>query len=151
MLLEPASESKSPWQNPLLYSYAALVIVLLAVGVIMYARWEDARRMERAAVAERAEKQREADQATVEQLGGNNFAILDFYASPRAIHRGESARLCYGVSNAKSVTLEPQPRAVWPSPANCVDVSPVKTTTYTLTIQDVKGNSKSQTVDVTVH
>jgi hypothetical protein len=150
MLAEPTPEPKSPFRSPLIYSSAVLLIVALAVAVTMYSRWQHDRTRERQAAAEQAEKQREQDRAAVEQLGGKNLTILDFYASPGTIHRGQSSKLCYGVSNAKTVTLEPQPHPVWPSVANCVDVSPKKTTTYTLTIMDEAGHSKSQTLDLAV-
>jgi hypothetical protein len=150
MLSEPTPEHKSPLKNPLLYSSIILVAVVIAVGLVMYSRWNDARIRDAAAAKERAEKQHEEDRLAVEQLGGKDFAILNFYASPKAIRRGETAKLCYGVSNAKNVTLEPQPQAVWPSPANCVTVSPTKTTTYTLTILDAAGHSLSQTLDLAV-
>ncbi|MGB6595999.1 MAG: hypothetical protein WBE70_02645, partial [Candidatus Acidiferrum sp.] len=135
---------------PLLYSSAVLVVVLFAVVLTMFSRWLDARNIERKAAQQRAEKQHEEDRLAVEQMGGKEFTILDFYASPKVIRRGESAQLCYGVSNAKSVKLEPQTQAVWPSLAHCVDVSPTKTTTYTLTIGNATGQAKSQTVDVNV-
>ncbi|MGC1619055.1 MAG: hypothetical protein WA765_11270, partial [Candidatus Acidiferrum sp.] len=83
-------------------------------------------------------------------MGGKEFTILDFYASPKVIRRGESAQLCYGVSNAKSVKLEPQTQAVWPSLAHCVDVSPRKTTTYTLTIEDGAAHTRSESIDLNV-
>jgi hypothetical protein len=149
MLAEPP-EPKSPLKNPLVYSSIVLLIVALSVGVIMYSRWQDDRTRERQAAEEHAEKQREQDRAAVEQLGGKELGILDFYASPKAIRRGETAKLCYGVSNAKTVTLEPQTHEVWPSVANCVDVSPKRTTTYTLTITDAAGQSKSQALDLAV-
>ena len=150
MLSDPVPEPKSPLKNPLLYSSIALGVVLLGVVLVMFSRWQENRGIERQAAQQRAEKQREQDQAAVEQLGGKEFTILDFYASPKVIRRGESAQLCYGVSNAKTVKLEPQSQPVWPSPARCVDVSPIKTTTYTLTIENAKGDTKSQTVDVRV-
>jgi hypothetical protein len=150
MLAEPTPEPKSLWKNPLIYSSALVLVAALAVGVIMFSRWQDARVREHEAAQEQEQKQREADRSAVEQLGGKEFSILDFYASPKAIHRGESAKLCYGVSNAKSVKLEPQTHEVWPSAANCVDVSPVKTTTYTLTIYDAAGNAKSDSVELAV-
>jgi hypothetical protein len=59
-------------------------------------------------------------------------------------------QLCYGVANAKSVKLEPQPNPVWPSYARCVRVSPTETTTYTLTITDAAGNTKTQSLQVNV-
>ncbi|MGB2672007.1 MAG: hypothetical protein WA621_14735 [Candidatus Acidiferrum sp.] len=150
MLPVPVPERKSMLKNPLLYSSAVLVVVLFAVVLTMFSRWLDARNIERKAAQQRAEKQHEEDRLAVEQMGGKEFTILDFYASPKVIRRGESAQLCYGVSNAKSVKLEPQTQAVWPSLAHCVDVSPTKTTTYTLTIGNATGQAKSQTVDVNV-
>ena len=143
-------EQESLFKNPLLYSSAVVVIVALVVVGIMFSRWEENREIDRRAAQERAAKQREADRAAIEQLGGKDFAILNFYASPGTIRRGETSRLCYGVSNAKTVTLEPQSSPVWPSPARCVDVSPTKNTTYTLTIQDASGNTKTATVEVKV-
>ncbi|MGC1482772.1 MAG: hypothetical protein WA789_03170 [Candidatus Acidiferrum sp.] len=150
MLPDPVPEPKSPLKNPLLYSSAVLVVVLLGVIFVMFSRWQDARNIERQAAQKRAEKQHEEDRLAVEQMGGKAFTILSFYASPKVVRRGESAQLCYGVSNAKSVRLEPQTQPVWPSAARCVDVSPTKNTTYTLTIEDAAGNKKSQTVDVQV-
>ncbi len=147
---EPVSERKSALKNPLLYSSAILGVALLAVVYVMLSRWEDARNRERHAAQERAEKQQEQDRLAVEQLGGKEFAILSFYASPPAIRRGESAELCYGVANAKKVRLEPQTQAVWPSTAHCVDVSPNKSTTYTLTIEDAAGHTQSQEVELKV-
>jgi hypothetical protein len=150
MASDPVSEPKALLKNPLLYSSAILVVALLGVVFVMFSRWQESRNMERQAAQERAEKQHEQDRVAVEQLGGKEFAILSFYASPTVIRRGESAQLCYGVANAKTVKLEPQPQPVWPSTARCVDVSPEKSTTYTLTIADVEGKTLSQNVEVSV-
>lgn len=96
-----------------------------------------------------AEKRAQAEKA-FEAMGGNRFGILNFYASASVIHRGEEATLCYGVSNATSVSLKPQSSPVWPSQARCVDVMPSTTTTYILTATDAAGNAKSSTVVVEV-
>jgi hypothetical protein len=143
-------DTKSVFKNPLLYSSIVIGIALLVVGWIFFSRWQENRDIERRTVEERAQKQRENDQRTVEQMGGKELDIQNFYASPGAIHAGETAQLCYGVANAKTVKLEPQPNPVWPSYARCVDVTPRKTTTYTLTITDAAGNTKSATVDIKV-
>jgi hypothetical protein len=150
MASEPVSEPKSLLKNPLLYSSAVLIVALLGVVFVMFSRWQDSRNMERQAAQARAEKLHEQDRAAVEQLGGREFAILSFYASPAVIRRGESAQLCYGVANAKTVKLEPQPQPVWPSTAHCVDVSPIKSTTYTLAIKDAAGKTLSQDVEIRV-
>jgi hypothetical protein len=83
-------------------------------------------------------------------LGGNRFEILQFYALPGIIRPGESAQVCYGVSNAKSVRLDPPVKDVWPSFGHCVEISPAKDTTYTLTIEDGVGHSKSASLLVQV-
>lgn len=150
MLSAPVPEKKPLLKTPLFFSSAILVAVFLGVVYVMVSRWQDSRNFERQAARERAEKQHEQDRVAVEQLGGKEFAILGFYASPASIRRGDSAQLCYGVSNAKAVKLEPQSQPVWPSASRCVDVSPIKTTTYTLTVEDAGGKVLSQTVDIAV-
>ena len=144
------SEKRSIVRHPLLYSSCILAMAALYAGWIVFSRWHENREIERRSEQERAEKQREADRAVVEQMGGKEFAIQMFYASPKSIKRGQSAELCYGVANAKSVKLEPQENPVWPSPSRCVDVSPARTTTYTLTIEDGTGRTQSQSVELQV-
>jgi len=150
MLSDPQPKPKPALKNPLLYSSVAIAIALLYAGWVLFSRWQETRAFDQKAKEEAAQKQRENDRASVELLGGNEFAIQMFYASPGVIQRGDSARLCYGVSNAKTVKLEPQSNPVWPSHSRCVEVAPAKTTTYTLTIEDAAGNTKSQTVEVKV-
>jgi hypothetical protein len=150
MLVDPKPESRPAGKNPLLYSSIAVAIALLYVGWVFFSRWQESRTAEQKTKVEATQKQRENDRASVELLGGNEFAIQMFYASPGVIQRGDSARLCYGVSNAKTVKLEPQSNPVWPSHSRCVEVAPTKTTTYTLTIEDAAGNTKSQTLEVRV-
>ena len=144
------AKTKSAFKNPLLYSSMLVGIVLLFVVWTLFSRWQDNHAMERRAREEKSRQQLESDRVTLERLGGKELAIQNFYASPGAIRRGESVQLCYGVANAKTVTLEPQPNAVWPSYARCVSVSPARSTTYTLTISDASGNTKTQSLQVTV-
>ncbi len=127
-----------------------LGVALVYLGWVFFSRWQDNREIEERAAARQRAK-RADDQRTVEMLGGNRFDILAFYASPGVIRRGDTAQLCYGVSNAKSVRLEPQSDPVWPSYSRCVTVSPRKTTTYTLTAEDSEGHTKTATVLVQVH
>jgi hypothetical protein len=96
------------------------------------------------------EKQREADRRAVELMGGDRFEILQFYASPGMIRRGESALLCYGVSNTKSVKIEPPAGPVWPAQSRCVEVSPRRDTTYTLTAENAAGKQISKSVTLKV-
>ena len=150
VLSDQVSKPKSILKNPLLYSSGVVMVALAAVVFVMVSRWQERRHIERQAAQERAEKQHEQDKMAVEQLGGKEFAILSFYANPTAIKRGESAQLCYGVSNAKTVRIEPGAPAAWPSIAHCIDVSPSKSVTYTLTAEDAAGNKKTQDVEVKV-
>ena len=142
---------KSFFKNPSLYSRTLLAIAALFVIYVLLNRWLENRTIERRATEERAKKQREEDRATLEMMGGKDLAIQSFYATPGVIHRGDSVQLCYGVANAKTVTLEPQPNPAWPSYSRCVDVSPAKSTTYTLTIADASGHTLSQSLTVSVH
>ncbi len=150
MLAQSDPPAKSVFKNPFLYSWTALVIALLVVGWTFFSRWCENRSFENRLKVERTQKQQEQDRLTVEQLGGKELAIQNFYAVPGAIHRGETVQLCYGVANAKTVTLEPQSNPVWPSYSRCVDVTPAKTTIYTLTIADAAGHTRTQTLEVKV-
>ena len=150
MQLQPGPPSKSIFKNPSLYSYSLLVIAVFGVAWILFSRWEENRVIEHRAKEKRTQEQLEQDRITLEQMGGKELAIQNFYATPAVIRRGQSVQLCYGVANAKTVTLEPQSNPVWPSYSRCVDVSPAKTTTYTLTIADAAGHTKSQTLELQV-
>lgn len=150
MLPETKPSAKPGFKSPFLYSWTALVIAALLVVWTLFSRWRENRSIETRAKEEQAQKQREQDRATIEQMGGKELAIQNFYATPAEVRRGQSVQLCYGVANAKTVTLEPQSNPVWPSYARCVDVSPTKTTTYTLTISDASGNTKTQSLVVEV-
>jgi len=123
-----------------------LVVAALYVAGVFYARWEEGRRLEE----RRQQQERQDARQAFEKMGGDRFEILQFYASPGIVRRGESVELCYGVSNAKSVRLEPPPRVVAPSLARCVSVAPERDTTYTLTIEDAHGNTKTQSLTVRV-
>src|SRR6202795_2477787 len=101
-------------RNPLVYSSALILIVALYVGWVLLSRRQVNRAYEHRAEEAQAKKQREADQAAIEQLGGSELAIQMLYATPQ-IARGETAQICFGVANAKSVTLVPQENKVWPS------------------------------------
>jgi hypothetical protein len=143
----PLDEKRFPGiRNPLLYTSLLLVAALAYTGWVLFSRRQQAREMEqRAKEKERAEAAR-----TFETLGGDRFEILNFYAVPGVIRRGDSVQLCYGVSNAKTVRLEPQTHAIWPSQSRCVDVAPSKDTTYTLTAEDGLGNTRTSSLTVQV-
>lgn len=129
---------------------AAFAIAASYTIFVLVHRYQSNRAFERQAAQQAAQQRRVDDRAALEQLGGSEVAIRAFYASPASIHRGETAQLCYDVANAKTVTLDPPAGEVWPSHARCLDVSPSKTTTYTLTIAAPSGPTVSHSVRVTV-
>ena len=141
---------RSTFKNPLFYSSLVVLIAAVAVGWILFSRWQGNRELDQKTAQERAQKQNENDKVALEQFGGKELAIQSFYASPGVATRGQSVQLCYGVANAKTVKLEPQENPVWPSYNRCVDVTPKKDTTYTLTIEDGAGHSQSQQLEVKV-
>ena len=147
---ETPPREKSPLKNPFLYSSLVILGVLLYVSYVLYARYESSKAYERQREEREARQRREADRLAVEQLGGSELAIRGLYVSPGAIHPGESAQLCYDVSNAKTVALDPPAGEVWPSHSRCLNISPRKTTSYTLTIADAAGNKVSQEVRLRV-
>jgi hypothetical protein len=129
-------------------------VALIVLGYVCFTLWS--RHTENADLAYKQQaaktaSQRESDATAIEQLGGNEFKIIAFYASPGFIHRGDTVDMCYGVSNATTVKLDPPEANVWPSANRCMQVTPKKTTTYTLTIDDGKGKTANQQLTVTVN
>jgi hypothetical protein len=151
MLTEPEAKPKSPARKIWQYGSIVLAIGLLYSAWTVYSRWQSDRALEEKNSEQKKAAEREDAAKTVENLGGSQFDILNFYASPGNIHRGESAQLCYGVSNAKTVKLDPPAADVWPSYSRCFDVTPNKETTYTLTADDGKGNTKAASVTIKVN
>lgn len=146
----PEAPRKSRWKNPLVYSGILLVFFAFYIAFIFLSRYESNREFEQRDAEQKAEKRREDDRRTVEQLGGSELAIRSLYMSPPVIHRGEKAQLCYDVANAKTVTLDPPEGEVWPSHFRCVALSPKKTTTYTITIADSSGKTATQSAELQV-
>ena len=146
MLNDPAPETHTRFSKYLILSGVVLLLAGLYVGWVFYSRWQANQALEEKAATGR----RTQDRQTFEMMGGNRFDILGFYADPVSIRAGETAELCYSVSNAKSVTLEPPSEPVWPAFSRCVHVSPRKTTTYTFTAEDAVGHTKTATVKVEV-
>jgi hypothetical protein len=150
-MMEPVEEKKPNGLRNLWMGFGAVVaIVLCFVGYTMWSRKTQDADLAYKQQAAKTAAQRESDAAAVEELGGSDFKILSFYASPGLIHRGDTVDMCYGVSNAKTVKLDPPEANVWPSANRCLQVTPKKTTTYTLTIDDGKGKTADQQLTITV-
>lgn len=147
MLSDSAPETRTGFRIYVIVSVVAFLFVGLYVGWIFYSR----RQANQAILDKAAERRRSGDQETFEAMGGNRFEILDYTASPVTIQAGEKSSLCYSVSNAKSVSIDPQTEEpVWPAFSRCVHVAPRKTTKYTLTIDDGAGHTKTATAEVKV-
>jgi hypothetical protein len=123
-----------------------IVVALIYDGWIFYSR----RSENRQAVRAQAEKEANQERKTLDAYGGGGLKILDFYAAPGVITRGGRTSLCYGVTGAKTIRLEPAVEAVWPALTRCVQVSPKKDTEYKLVAEDDAGHSVTQSVAVTV-
>ena len=132
-------------------SALAFIVVGLYVGWVFYSRWQQNQAINAQAAAKLKAREQADGERVYKLMGGDQFAILNFYADPNRIEPGATADLCYSVSNAKSVKLEPQSQPVWPAFIHCVQVSPARTTTYTLTADDGAGHTKTATVQVQVH
>jgi len=131
-----------------LLPFTTVLTVLAAVyaGRTLYSRRESA------AEAERQSQQRQAaaDQKTVTAFGGDQLTILGFTAAKGEVPPGDRVVLCYGVSNATQVKIEPGVEPIKPALSHCLNVFPKQTTTYTLKAEDAKGNSKSASMTIKV-
>jgi hypothetical protein len=72
-----------------------------------------------------------------------------FTARPERVARGASATLCYEVSNAERVRVEPAAVQLGAVQRGCFYVTPNATTTYTLTAEG-GGQASSRQVTVSV-
>ena len=126
----------------LVFTTVLFIIVALYTGWTMYSRWSRNRAAERASKQEEAE----ADRTIVNDLGGDKLKILNFYANPAIVKRGRRALVCYGVSNAKTVEIEPHIDDIAPALTRCLEVFPKRTTEYKLTAEDAAGHRESQSI-----
>jgi hypothetical protein len=137
----PQTNEPFPLLRKLLpFTSAAVVIVAIYVGWTFYQRSSENREYERA----RVRKETADAKRTLDMVGGGDFKILNFYAVPGAIKRGSQAKVCYGVIEAKSVSIEPEIEPIQPAYNRCLQVSPAKTTEYTLTAVSKTGHKATQ-------
>jgi hypothetical protein len=125
-----------------------LVVLVVAVysGYIVWSRWHERR------ISEQQERARESENArrVVDTYGGNKLTILHFYATESSIKSGAATTLCYGVSNAASVRIDPAVSDVWPSISRCLEVHPKQSTSYKLTAADKVGHEETASVAIQV-
>ena len=133
------------------FTWVLVAAGCIYLGWVYFSRWS-----ENHALTERLEEHKEAQaraqaSAMLKAYGGERLTILAFYASPPGIRRGQKAQLCYGVSNSRSVRIEPPVENVWPSLSRCVEVSPRTDTVYRLIAEDANGQVKTVSTTVAVH
>ena len=144
---EPQRRPDSPLRRLLPYTTIAIVIAALYVAWTFYSRYESSREAQQAIQA----RQEQARKQQVDQIyGSGEIKFTTFGADSGLIHRGETTELCYGVLNAKIVKLDPPVEQAKPSYHHCLEIAPKTTTTYTITAEDGRGNSKSESVTVRV-
>jgi hypothetical protein len=143
MTSQPDANPPSAARKYLRYSWLLILPALLYTAFTLFSRWQEGRDATQRAAANASAAKRVDDQRAIDSMGGNRFDILAFYATPGTLRRGQSAQLCYGVSNAKTVRLDPPIAAVWPSLSRCISITPDRTTAYTLTAEDAAGHTKS--------
>ena len=102
-----------------------------------------------------AEDEREPTEAgrsgskMVAAFGGDQLTILGFNAAEGEVPAGGRVVLCYGVSNAAQVKIEPEVEPIKPALSHCLNVFPKKTTTYTLR-RKMQGEHKSASLTMRV-
>jgi hypothetical protein len=69
-------------------------------------------------------------------------SVLSFTASPTVINSGGQSSLCWNVSNATSITIQPGPGTV-SGASGCTTVTPTATTTYVLTATNAVGPTQA--------
>jgi hypothetical protein len=152
MLQEPEQKAPRTLRNMWVRFGVLGLVVLGYTAFVFWSRWQDNQDLAAKEKAAQAAKVRDDAAKSYEVLGGADFKIVSFYAMPGVIHRGDEVDMCYGVSNAKSVKLDPPDVAsMFPSLDRCVKVAPKKTTTYTFTADDGKGNTKTAQLTIEVH
>ncbi len=128
------------------YLGIAVILAIAYDGGIFYSRWNYAREAEKAALQQQAREARHA----LDLLGGDRLKILNFYASPGAIRRGQRALICYGVNQAERVRMEPPVEQLHPALSHCLEVSPLRDTAYKLIAEDRDGHVVTETLSIKV-
>jgi hypothetical protein len=146
---DPSVKPPWAWLRKLLpFTTIGVIIALLYVAWVFYSRHESNVAAERAAAA----KEQERRQRTVNAIFGSGEILFStFSADSGLLKRGDHTQLCYGVENAKTVKLDPPIAALKPTYRNCIEIAPKTTTTYTITADDGKGHTKSESLTVRVH
>ncbi|MBV9760459.1 MAG: hypothetical protein JO340_07845 [Acidobacteriaceae bacterium] len=143
----PDHPSRSPLAAILPYTSVAVVIAALYVAWTFYSRHE-AEVKARQALAQQQADHRQREAQTIFGSGGLSFRTWS--ADKGVVRPGETAHICYGIVDAKSVRIDPPVQQLKPSYLHCFDVQPKQTTTYTITADDGAGHTASQHLTIQV-
>ncbi len=145
---EDMSLTDSPLKSILPYTTVAVILAALYVAYTFYSRYDSNRRAQESAAAAQQETRQKQERAI---FGSGEVSFTTFGADDASLNAGQSTQLCYGVVNATTVKIDPAlsetPKV---SSRHCIEIAPKKTTTYTITASDAKGNSKTESVTVQV-
>jgi hypothetical protein len=116
------------------YTWILLGLIVIYLGLVYYSRWSKNQAW--------LEEQEKANKRSLSKVyGDGSLAILNFYTTAPSIRPGETAQLCYGVSGAESVRIEPPVQNVWPAYSRCIEVAPKSDTVYRLIAKDAAGKT----------
>jgi hypothetical protein len=95
---------------------------------------------------------RDGEKAWIQPVGSARppVRILQFYATVGMITAGEAASLCYGVENARSVTISPSLEGIYPALRRCVEILPQHTTHYMIMAEGYDGHVATQSFTLPV-
>lgn len=146
-LQEPAKAPGSVLRKLLPLTTAGVLIAALYVAWTFYSRHQSEIAAQQAAAAkEQARRER-----TVSAVFGSGEILFSTFSADSGLLRpGQHTQLCYGLENAKTVKLDPPIAQIKPSYRNCLEIAPKTTTTYTITADDGKGHTKSESLTVRV-
>lgn len=130
------------------YTTVVLALAILYAAWTLYSRYQDNQAAAKAAADKKAAQEKETNAMI---FGSGEVKINQFYAGAGLLKPGQTTQLCYGVVNATSVNVEPPVgETLKPSWGHCSDISPRKTTTYTITAADSAGHKKTASLTIQV-
>jgi type II secretory pathway pseudopilin PulG len=143
----PERPKRSQLAAVLPYTSVAVIIAALYVVWTFYSRHEANMKAQQQLAAQQAE-QRQREARTIFGSGGLSFRTWS--ADKAVVRPGETAHICYGIVDAKTVNIDPPVEQLKPSYLHCFDVNPRKTTTYTITAADAAGHTASEHLTIQV-
>ncbi|MBV8808266.1 MAG: hypothetical protein JO033_06285 [Acidobacteriaceae bacterium] len=143
----PEPKRRSVLEKLLPFTTVAVIIAALYVAWTFYSRYEYNKRTTERIAAERAAKEK---QVMKEVYGSGEIRFTTFSIDTQVLKRGQTAQLCYGVVNAKTVTLDPPVEPIKPMYFHCLEIAPKKTTTYTITAENGAGQKESKSLTLQV-